>query len=370
MKISLNQGHLAALALVALLIIWMLAGLFSAEPIASDSRPLSLDEGLTKVQVERLQGELSARELSFSGVTAAHRRVELRSEIQSKVVAIHKDKGSQVKQGELIIELDKRDLPERVAQAKAHLKQQEIEAHSVRELANKGLANNAQLAQAQTQLANAKAELTRAQVQLNATDIRAPFAGIIDERHVEIGDLVQSNSAIALVLDFSPWLVKGRVAERDIQAVHTGDKAYAVLTNGERVAGVIRFVSTNSDPQTRTFLVEMEVQTPNAKLASGLSARIHVTQPENFSYYLSPALLVLNDQGELGLKGVDAENKVIFLPVQLLGADDKGVWVSGPSADARIITIGQGFVDYGQAVRPIAPSNPSNRAEHTASSVE
>ena len=63
----------------------------------------------------------------------------------------------------------------RVEQAKANLKQRQLEANSVKELANRGLSNESQQAQAQTLLANAQAELTAAQIQLDATQVRAPL---------------------------------------------------------------------------------------------------------------------------------------------------------------------------------------------------
>lgn len=370
MKTKLNQGYLAAIALTLVVIIWMVAGAFSTKAPSANTRPLALDSGLTKVQVQNLKGTMTEREVSFSGTTAANRRVEIRAEGYGKVIAVHKQKGSKVRAGELILELDKRDWPARVEQAKANFKQRQIEANSAKELSNRGLSNEAQLAQAQTLLANAQAELTAAQIQLDATQVRAPFAGIVDERKVEVGDTVQINQALAVVLDFSPYLVKGHVAERDAAEVHIGDKAYAELTNGGRVDGKVRFISSDANPSTRTFAVEIEVTNSNVAMVSGLSARMHVPQPATYAYYLSPALLVLNSQGQLGLKGIDDNNKVIFLPANLLKADDKGVWLYGLGESATVITAGQGFVEYGQKVQPVLATDNDRAAPNAAAQVE
>lgn len=357
---KINQGYLASFVLVLVIVVWMLFGILVPKPEFSNPRPLSLDSGLQRVQVEDMQGQLMQRDVSFSGYTAANRRVELLAEVRGKVIAIHKEKGSTVKQGDLILELDSRDWPARVEQAKANLKQRQLEADSARKLAAKGLSNEAQLAQAQTLLANAQAELTNAQLQLDATHIRAPFAGVVDQRFVEVGDFVRDGTALAVVLDYSPWLVKGQVAERDAASVHIGDIARAELVNGEVINGKIRFISSEADAKTRTFSVEMQATPNKSTLNSGLTARIFVPQPPTYAYFLSPALLVLNDQGKLGLKGIDEKNTVIFIPVDILKADNKGIWVYGNSTNARIITTGQGFVDYGQKVEPV----------YTAQSVE
>lgn len=352
MTIRLNQGHFAALALLLGIIIWMFAGQFKEKESFENPRPLAFDNGLQRVQAEQLQGQLMQRDVSFSAFTAANRSVEVRTEVAGKIIAIHKQKGSRVKQNEIIMELDKRSWPERVEQAKANLEQRQIEANSTQKLAEKGLANDSQLALAKTALANAKAEYTQAKIQLDGTVIRAPFDGILDQQYVEVGDFIRDNTPVVKVIDPSPWLVKGQVAEREVADIHLGDAAWAKLSSGEQVRGHINFISAEADPRTRTFAVEMEVSDSNF-LGAGLTATLNVPQPQTSAYYVSPALLVLSDDGRLGLKGLDSDNQVIFLPIELLKADDKGMWVYGPKDGSVIITVGQGFVEYGQKVEPV-----------------
>ena len=353
MTIHLNQGHIAALCLALGLIIWMAAGSLSNEEPFHNPRPLIADDGLARVQVENMQGSLTQHDVSFSGHTAASRRVELKSEIRGRVIAVHKPKGAQVKAGELLLELDARDWPARVRQAEANLRQRELEARSARELAERGLANDAQIAQAETLKANAEAELTHARQQLAATKVRAPFTGVVDQRMVEAGDFIQEYAPLMVLLDFNPWLVKGQVSEREAPYIRIGDTAWAELVNGDRIDGTIRFISAEADASTRMFAVEMEVSRSGAAMSSGVTARIHVPQPDTWAYYISPALLMLSDDGQLGLKGIDERNRVVFRPVNLLKADNRGIWVHGLGAEANIITVGQGFVEYGQEVEPV-----------------
>lgn len=353
MTLHLNQGHIAAIVLFLLMIIWVASGSLSPEQEFSNPRPLVMESGLKRVQVERMQGEATQREVLISARTAANRRVELRSEIRAKVLAIHKNKGERVQKGDVLIELDARDWPARLKQAKANLKQRQLEEQSAQKLFAKGLANESQLAKVQTDLANAEAEMIQYTLQVNATQIKAPFDGIVDQRNVEIGDFVKDGQEVATVLDFSPYLVTGNLSEQEAANVHIGDQAYAILVNGQRVNGHIRFVASEADAQTRTFPVELEVKNPSGVMTSGLTAKIHVPQPETHAYHVSPALLILNDEGKLGLKGIDEEHRVTFLPISLLKADKAGIWVYGLGEKADIITIGQGFVEYGELVEPV-----------------
>lgn len=353
MTIHLNQGHIAALVIALALLIWMGAGAFSDTPDFTNPRPLVMDSGLTRVQVERMKGELVNRNITISAHTAANRRVELKSEIRGKVIAIHKDKGAAVKKGELLLELDARDWPARVKQAEANLKQRQLEARSARQLSERGLANESQLAQAATVLANAEAELTNARIQLDASKIRAPFAGIVDQRMVEIGDFVKDSSPLLTILDFTPYLIKGQASERDAADINIGDSGYAELVNGDRVDGRVRFIAAEADAKTRTFPLELEIRNPGGSMTSGLTAKLHIPQPATYAYFISPALLILDDEGQLGLKGIDEQNRVVFRGVNLLKADNKGIWVYGLGSEANIITVGQGFVEYGQQVEPV-----------------
>lgn len=360
---------MAALILCLVLILWMAAGALRSHEEFVNPRPLTLDSGLTRVQVERIKGEQVNRDVLVSAHTAASRRVELKSEIRAKVIRIAKDKGATVKAGDLILELDARDWPARVKQAEANLKQRQLEAKSSHELKNRGLANEAQVAQAETVLANAEAELTNARIQLAATRITAPFAGIVDQRSVEIGDFVKDGTPLVTVLDFSPYLVKGHAAERDAADINIGDAAWAELVNGDRVDGRIRFIAAEADANTRTFPVELEISNPSGAMTAGLTATIHVPQPATHAYFVSPALLILNDEGKLGLKGINDRNQVVFRPVNLLKADNNGIWVYGLGAEADLITVGGGFVGYGQEVEPVYVS-PELKAQSEASASE
>lgn len=352
MSLQLHRGHYAAAALTLLLLIWMAFGVFTSPAEPSINRPLSLDGGLTRVQVTTLYGEPMQREIELSAQTAANRSVRLAADTRSQVITIHHEQGQTVQQGDVIIELDARDWPMRVRQAEAALKQRQLESRSARELAQKDMANAAQVAQADTLLASAEADLAAARRELANTKIRAPFAGVVDQRHVNVGDWVTEGTPLVTLLDFKPLLITAHIPERDAMNVKAGDLGYAILSNGQRIDVKIRFISAQAHPQTRTFRLEAEAIAPQHQV-SGLTATLFIPQPETHAYRLSPALLLLDDRGQLGLKGIDDDHRVLFYPIELLHADHQGIWVQGLGEQANIITIGQGFVEYGEQVEPV-----------------
>ena len=73
------------------------------------------------------------------------------------------------------------------------------------------------------------------------------------------------------------------------------------------------------------------------------------------AHRVSPSLFTLNDDGALGLRTIDQENRVEFYPVVIIEDSPDGAWVTGLPKKARLITIGHEFVSEGQAVEVRAP---------------
>lgn len=364
MTIHLNKYHLGAIILFLIAVGWVAFGTVTKEVSYETPRSLVLASGLQRVQVERMTGKNTAHDIVISGKSAANREVTVRSEISSKVIKVLKQKGDTVRKGDVIVQLDERDAPAKVKQARASLEQAKLNANSVESLHKKDLANASDLAKAKTALANAEAALIRAQLHVKSTRIQAPFDGVLDQVFVELGDYVKNNSPMIKVLDFKPLLIKGQLTETDVPFVSIGAPAFAELTNGVRIDGRIRFISAAADSSSRTFDVEMEATQDNGFLSSGITAKLHIPKPDTKAYFVSPALLILDDQGRLGLKGIDNDNRVIFYPISLLRAETRGLWIYGLGDQANIITAGQGFVDYGEEVEPVFKNNaPQASAE-------
>ena len=94
--------------------------------------------------------------------------------------------------------------------------------------------SEAQLQEAIALLETAKAELTRAELDLEYMTTRAPFAGALQSRMVEVGDFVKRGDPIASYVDNRTIIVSADVSEFDAQAVEVGETAEARLATGER----------------------------------------------------------------------------------------------------------------------------------------
>lgn len=349
-----TSSHIVAIVSLTLISIWMLSGTPNEED--KTDRPLSNSEQSFQVEYDLLEGQTRQQEIRLSGHIAASRKIDITSEVSGKVEKILSTRGSFAKEGDILLKLEDRDWPAKLAQSKANLQQAELELTSTQRLFDRGLANDTQLVSAKAQLAAAKANVIRTEIKLKAIEVRAPFDGIFDQRFVEQGQFVDEGSSLLRFLDNTPMLVKAHITEKHIDQVKKGDQAYALLSNGTQIEGRIGFIASSADPQTRTYDIEMRVSSDELSqpLFDGQTATLYIPGEEVYAYFVSPALFVMKDNNQLGLKILTEQNQVDLTPISILNAEDKGVWVSSPYKQLKLITLGQGFVSKGEQVQAVA----------------
>ncbi len=303
------------------------------------------------VRVQTIKAETRHQDLVIRGQSEALRKVLVRAETAGKIAAIRADRGKSVKSGDIICELKVDERLAMLKQARAVMKQRELEFEASRQLKAKGFRSETALAGDQAQFEASKAEVERMDNELENTRLRAPFDGIVDARMADVGDYLAPGQPCALIIDQDPFLIIGQASEKDVGQIHIGDSGWAKLVTGERVEGKIRFVSKSADQATRTFRVELEVANRDGAIRDGVTSEMHITGLQVEAHRISPAILALDEKGTIGVRIVDDKKRVRFVPVKIVAESAEGVWVSGLPKTAVIITVGQDYVTNGQAVK-------------------
>ena len=237
------------------------------------------------------------------------------------------------------------------------MKQREVEYQGRLRLKSESYVSEAQLQEAVALLEAAKAELRRAELDLDYMTIRAPFDGALQSRIVEVGDFVKVGDPVATFVDNRKIVVTADVSEFDAQYVEAGESAEARLATGERVRGTIRYVAPVADSSTRTFAVELEVDNSDGALRAGGTAELMIPAEVVYAHRVSPALLSLDDAGNVGLKIINDSGEVEFVVADIALSTSDGVWLTGLPEMATIITVGQGFVTTGSLVDAVPESD-------------
>ena len=355
MNLSKYKSWLTSAAIAVAIAAWLASGSLSNEdstvPV-TDNETVA-EEVRTSVRVRSQAAEEVTRTITVNGKTAPARIVEINAETDGRVVSVGAERGERLDRGEVIVRLDERDRKARLAQAEATVKQRELEYAARAKLMNESYVSEAQLQEAAALLETAKAELARARLDIDHMVIRAPFDGALQDRRLEIGAYVKSGDPVATFVDERKLIVSANVSEFDAKYVNKGQPASATLATGQEVRGVIRYVAPVADEATRTFVVELEVDNAAGEYRGGITAKLRIPAETVFAHKISPSLLTLDDDGNLGIKTVNELGQVEFHLADIAMSSSEGVWIAGLPHSASIITVGQGFVNEGSFVNSV-----------------
>ena len=236
-----------------------------------------------------------AKQGRISAVSPASAQIEpilsvaIVAKTSGRVIAVHKEMGAQVNEGDLLVELEANDASAQLLQARANLAQasaQQAEAQRqyarLSELYKAGAVSKQQLEQVETQVslagaqvAAASASVDMAQTNYERTRITAPAAGTLASRSVEPGALVGAGTPLFQLVDLSTVVVKANVAERDINSVKAGAGVAVKVPSLERdFTGTVEAVSPAMDRQTRSFPVRVTLPNADGLLKGGMFAQV------------------------------------------------------------------------------------------------
>ncbi|WP_417790472.1 efflux RND transporter periplasmic adaptor subunit [Terasakiella pusilla] len=370
MKLPQNKSVLIAISIALVITIWLLSGVFSPKE-AKVGHSVSEDniQKEVTVLVENQTAHDHADVIRLYGHTQSDREVEIKAETEGNISEVLVEKGTFVKQGDIIARINIDDRQRTLQSAQALLRQRQLEFEASRKLSQKSFRSQTKLAEAEALLNAAQAQLESARLDLEQTNIKAPFDGKLESRTVEVGDYVSKGSLIAKVVDLSPIVIQVEISENKISKIQDGQPAQALLNDGRTVHGIVRFVASTSDSSTRTYKIEIEGENPNNEISAGLTTQVRLEVGSQKAYRVSPAILTLSDEGVVGVKTVDDNNIVVFHPVSLLDDTPEGIWVSGLPDTARIILRGQEYVSAGQTVTTVTKDQLSNDQPAPAASL-
>lgn len=370
MAFGLKGSHIVAMLIAGGVIGWMLQGniIVGGQENSENATPppaerASAATALQQVRFVSINPQERAQALSLRGRTEATAVVQIRSETNGVVEQRYVNKGDTVKEGDLLCSLEAGVRQSAIQQALASLEQSETDFQANEELKKQGYATNSRLLALQTARDAAKAQLEQAEREMEKTKIVAKASGIVQDPIAEVGNLLNPGDVCATVVQNNPMNFIGQVSEAKVSAINVGDAAMVRLVSGQAVAGKIKFISPTADEQTRTFKVEIEMPNDNGGLRSGITADAAIALKSDEAYSVQASWLTLSDEGDVGVRVINAQNIVDFMPVQILAQTPETMWVAGLTPGMKVITLGQEYVSAGQeviAVEQTAQAQPSD----------
>lgn len=318
------------------------------------------EEAVRVVNVEVAPVE-TGRFDDFIRVTAeveAMHDITLSAEETGRIVAFRVPKGSWVEEGGVIAELDSEILAAQVREAREAAKLADEQYERQRRLwEDEHVGSEIAFLQARTNAAVAQARLETLEVRLARTKIRAPVAGIFDEKYAEVGEMAMPGTRIARVIASRQVKVTGGVPERYALAVRAGAAAAVTfdVLPGETFTGRIRYVGAAVDPVNRTIPIELVLDNPGGRIKPRMIANVQVARARLDDVVVVPQQVVQRTEDGFEVFVVEEEEgrPVARRRAVTVGpaAGNRVVVTAGLVPGDRLITLGQQLVDDGSRVR-------------------
>jgi RND family efflux transporter MFP subunit len=272
----------------------------------------------------------------LSGRLTPQHQAVVRAELGGTVLEVRADQGQQVTRGQLLARIDESatraqlasavtaaaSAQNAVAVAERDVERQQalVEAGAVAErdldAARQALANT------QSQLAAARAQVATAREQLERAHVIAPITGIVSERPVNAGDVVQAGAVLFTIIDPSDMRLEATIPAEQVGEVHVGDRVtFDVAGYQDRTFdGRVDRINPAADPATGQVRVYVTMANRGKHLVAGLFAEGRVATEMHVGLTV-PASAVTTQAGTATVTVVRG-GKVDKVPVQLGIRDD------------------------------------------------
>ncbi len=256
-----------------------------------------------------------ADEVRAIGTVQAYQEVEISPEISGKVKAMHVCVGDQVKQGDLLVEIDDEARQIALTQKKALLKKAEAtrkkslkDAQKGGSLFKQGVISDSesddielgkQIADADLDLA--RADVRKAEKELRDTKIVAPFDGTVALEDIEIGKMVTPGQNLLTLVDISQVKIVVTVSELDITKLSVGSHVEIIIDSlpGKPCTGKVATVGLKADDATRTYPVEIIVTNEGEILLPGMISRVTIATKKPKEVIMIPKTAVGSKKGQM-----------------------------------------------------------------------
>lgn len=231
----------------------------------------------------------------------------LEPERQAQVVAkqagilidIQVEEGERVEQGQLLARLEHDRYALQVQQTEASLNQLERELERAAQLHERRLISADEFDRVRASTEAQRAAHALARLEFENTEIRAPIGGVVSQRMVKLGNLIEQHQALFVIDDFDPLWAVLHVPERQLNLLQPGQAARlrADAFPGQTFEGEILRIRPVIDGDTGTFAVTAKFSDPSGRLRPGIFGRVEVVHDRRSGVAMIPEDAVLNEDG-------------------------------------------------------------------------
>jgi len=311
------------------------------------------------VAVETMVKGPVSQVLAVTGRVAASQAVKVKSAVSGQAVEVRADEGDSVTAGDVLVQIDTAQPKALEAQARAALdagqvKQQQAQANVDRaralgENATRSAREDAELSltAATNEVARLRAALEQAQSQLAQYTITAPLTGVVLDRAVDRGQLVDTQTELFTVADLGQLLVETDVDEIYSSQIRSGLKALLMPAGGSVAQeGMVTFAAPTVDPSTGGRAIKIAFD-DKVDLPVGLTVNANIIVSETDAALSVPRSAIITQGTQSHVLVLD-KGFVVERPIDFSDWPADRVMVTGGLAVGDNVILDPGTVRVGQ----------------------
>lgn len=233
------------------------------------------------------------------GTVRAKTRSVIEAKVSGRIERLFVDPGQYVKAGELLAKLDAREIQAKVEQAKAVYEQAASDLKRYTTLYESKTVTQAEYEARLAQFKVAEANLKEAQTMLGYVDVTAPFDGVITRKIADVGDLAYPGKPILEIEDPKYLRFEANVPEALYDKVKMSNKFSIFIPSvNEEIIGTVSEIAPVADPNTRTFLVKLDLP-EHKSLRTGLFGRLKIPTSQSAALRVPSNAVIVRGQMEI-----------------------------------------------------------------------
>lgn len=330
------------------------------ETIAHETRPI--------VKTMRVKIDTNFEDRTYSGVVVARHEVEESFRVDGRIDRRMVDVGDRVQAGQVLATLDENDLrltmESSLAEhraAKSNREQMLTDERRYSTLLSNQVVSQAEYDVRQLAADEAKGRLDRAERTLRLAQNRLEYAnlvsstdGVVTKVSAEAGQVVSPGQAVVSVAKDGDLEVLVDIPESTIRHLDDVPAEVTLWSKKDgRYSAVLREISPNADPVTRTFAVRYSLRDADSSIRLGMTATLHLSDATATPAARVPASALFNQGDGVGVWVVAPETgRLSFRNVDVDRYVDRDAYVHGALADGDVIVVaGVHKLDPGMEVR-------------------
>ena len=317
------------------------------------------------VEVVTVSRGTLARTSTVAGILEPIRTVGVNAQMSGALLSVNAEEGNYVRQGQVLAQIDARELEAQLKSAEASLELAESTAKRSDDLWKQRIITAQEYERDRAALASARASLDGLKTRLGYSVVRSPISGVITEKRLETGDIASPNTRLFSVAETSTLVSRVMVSELDVPLLRAGasvDVSVDAL-GGARVPGRIRRVFPSADSVTRLVPVEVALTgSALSQLRPGFTIRATFRLGSRDDALFIPTRAVMGPVGARSVVVVrqgKSERRIVRVGPDI---DGKLEVLEGLALGDTVIVAGQALLRDGSTVRIVPPLSPGEGA--------